>query len=170
MMWDDQSAGKALRRIFDAAVDSADPTKVVPRHLPPSPKGRCIVVGAGKASAAMAAALDAAWSEVDLAGVVVTRSGHAVAAGRIEIIEAAHPVPDEMSVVASTRMLKAVQGLGPEDLVIALVSGGGSALSSRRTHSRACATAASIRSRCSRATIATRPFRRLGISWSPAQL
>lgn len=87
-----------------------------------------MVVGAGKASAAMAAALDAAWPSVDLSGIVVTRYGHAVPAGRIEIIEASHPVPDAMSEEAAIRILAAVQNLGPDDMVIALISGGGSAL------------------------------------------
>lgn len=128
MSWSDASARNVLRRMFDAAVASADPMHVVARHLPDPPRGRCIVVGAGKASAAMAAALDTAWSNVDLSGLVVTRYDHAVAAGRIEIIEASHPVPDDMSVVAATRILDKVRGLGPDDLVIALISGGGSSL------------------------------------------
>lgn len=128
MGWDDHRARTALRRIFDAAVESADAGQAVLRHLPPRPRGRCIVIGAGKASAAMAAALDSAWPDVDLRGVVVTRYGHAVPAGRIEIIEASHPVPDEMSVLAAQKILAAVDGLGPDDLVIALISGGGSAL------------------------------------------
>ncbi len=126
--WTDTRARIVLRRMFDAGVASADPRSAVVRHLPPKPKGRCVVVGAGKASAAMAAGLDAAWPDVDLKGLVVTRYGHAVAAGRIEILEAAHPVPDEMSLTAARRMLDAVRGLGPDDLVIALISGGGSAL------------------------------------------
>lgn len=128
MNWDDHSARDVLRRIFDAAVASADPARVVAGHLPDPPTGRCIVVGAGKASAAMAAALDAAWSHVELSGIVVTRYGHAVPAGRIEILEASHPVPDDMSVEAATRIVDAVGGLGPDDLVIALISGGGSSL------------------------------------------
>lgn len=128
MTWSDPSARDVLRRIFDAAVASADPAKVVAPHLPERPKGRCVVIGAGKASAAMAAALDTAWSDVDLTGIVVTRYGHAVPAGRIEIIEASHPVPDEMSVQAASRILAAVGNLGPDDLVIALISGGGSSL------------------------------------------
>ncbi|KAA1233950.1 MULTISPECIES: glycerate kinase type-2 family protein [Agrobacterium tumefaciens complex] len=128
MIWNDASACDVLRRIFDAAVASADPAKVVASHLPERPKGRCVVIGAGKASAAMAAALDTAWSDVDLTGIVVTRYGHAVPAGRIEIIEASHPVPDEMSVEAATRIMAAVSGLGSDDLVIALISGGGSSL------------------------------------------
>ena len=126
--WSDNEARTLLRRIFDAAVASADPGPAVLRHLPEKPKGRCIVVGAGKASAAMAAALDAAWPDVDLNGVVVTRYGHAVAAGRIRIVEASHPVPDTMSETAARLVLAAVSDLGPDDLVIALISGGGSAL------------------------------------------
>ena len=126
--WTDKRARETLRRIFDAAVASADPAAAVRRHLPPKPKGRCVVVGAGKASAAMAAAFDAAWPDVDVSGVVVTRYGHAVPAGRIRIIEASHPVPDENSEQAARAMLDAVRGLAPDDLVVALISGGGSAL------------------------------------------
>lgn len=126
--WSDESARVALRRIFDAAVKSADPAAAVRRHLPEKPRGRCVVVGAGKGAAVMAAAVDAAWPDVDVSGVVVTRYGHAVPAGRIEVLQAAHPVPDEASVQASTRILQAVQGLGPDDLVVALISGGGSSL------------------------------------------
>ena len=128
MIWSDAKARAALRAIFDAAVASAQPTKVLAAHLPEKPKGCCVVVGAGKASAAMAAALDAAWPDVALSGVVVTRYGYAVPAGRIEIIEAAHPVPDAMSETAAGRILKTLRGLGPDDLVVALISGGGSAL------------------------------------------
>ncbi|MCF1449046.1 MULTISPECIES: glycerate kinase type-2 family protein [Rhizobium/Agrobacterium group] len=128
MIWTDTSARNALRRMFDAAVASADPAKVVAYHLPEPPKGRCVVIGAGKASAAMAAALDTAWTGVDLSGVVVTRYGHAVPAGRIDIIEAAHPVPDAMSLEAAGRITACIRDLGPDDLVIALISGGGSAL------------------------------------------
>ncbi|NTZ93021.1 glycerate kinase type-2 family protein [Agrobacterium tumefaciens] len=126
--WNDSRAKDALNRIFMAAVASADPAKVLQHHLPSPPKGRCVVVGAGKASAAMAAALDKAWADVDLSGVVVTRYGHAVPAGRIEIIEASHPVPDDKSAEAAKRILAAVEGLTAEDMVIALISGGGSAL------------------------------------------
>lgn len=117
-----------LRAIFDAAVASAAAGPAVVRNLPEKPKGRCIVIGAGKASAAMAAALDAAWQDVPLSGVVVTRYGHAVPAGRIEILQSSHPKPDANSVLAATRILDAVRGLGPDDLVIALISGGGSSL------------------------------------------
>ncbi|MFB4375553.1 glycerate kinase [Agrobacterium tumefaciens] len=126
--WNDHSAKDALNRIFMAAVASADPAKVLQHHLPSPPKGRCVVVGAGKASAAMAAALEAAWPHVDLSGVVVTRYGHAVPTARIEIIEASHPVPDDKSAEAAKRILAAVEGLTADDMVIALISGGGSAL------------------------------------------
>src|SRR5215468_1471351 len=106
--WTDKLARTTLRRIFDAAVASADPAAAMARHLPAKPAGRCVVVGAGKASATMAAALDAAWPDVDLSGVVVTRYGHAVPAGRIRIIEASHPVPDRMSIKAGRAVLEAV--------------------------------------------------------------
>jgi glycerate 2-kinase len=125
---DDTSARKILRELFDVAVASADPYKVLAAHLPEKPKGRCIVVGAGKASAAMAAALEKAWSDVAMSGVVVTRYGHAAPTQRIKIIEASHPVPDDNSVLAATEVLQAVGGLDADDLVIALISGGGSAL------------------------------------------
>lgn len=126
--WNDSRAKDALNRIFMAAVASADPAKVLQQHLPSPPKGRCVVVGAGKASAAVAAALEAAWPHVDLSGVVVTRYGHAVPTSRIEIIEASHPVPDDKSAEAAKRILAAVEGLTADDMVIALISGGGSAL------------------------------------------
>lgn len=128
MSWNDQTVRTLLRRMFDAAVESASPSAAVLRNLPPKPSGRCIVIGAGKASAAMAAALNAAWPDVAVSGIVVTRYGHAVPAGRIRIIEASHPVPDEMSLEAGRLILQAVQGLSEEDLVIAMISGGGSAL------------------------------------------
>jgi glycerate 2-kinase len=117
-----------LRHIFDAAVASADPGAAVLRHLPEKPRGRFVVIGAGKASVAMAAALDAAWLDVDLTGVVVTRHGQGGSAGRIEVIEASHPTPDAMSEEAGRRILSAVDGLTADDLVVALMSGGGSTL------------------------------------------
>ncbi|MBB5046174.1 hydroxypyruvate reductase [Rhodopseudomonas rhenobacensis] len=126
--WTEAEARNALRQIFDAAVASAEPGAAVLRHLPHKPKGRCVVVGAGKAAAAMAAAVDAAWPDVDLSGVVVTRHGQGGSAGRIKVLEAAHPTPDAGSEQAARNILAAVQGLGPDDLVIALISGGGSAL------------------------------------------
>jgi len=118
---------RLLRQMFDAAVASAQPLHLVPRHLPPRPRGRTIVVGAGKATAAMARALDDAWPS-PLTGIVVTRYGHAVPCKRIEVVEAAHPVPDEAGIAAAGRVLAAVRGLTADDLVICLISGGGSAL------------------------------------------
>jgi glycerate 2-kinase len=118
---------RLLRAMFDAAVGSASPALRIPAHLPARPKGRTIVVGAGKASAAMAKAFEQHW-DGPLSGLVVTRYGHAVPCERIEIVEAAHPVPDENGEKASRRILELVQGLGPDDLVVALISGGGSAL------------------------------------------
>ena len=99
------------------------------RHLPPQPiRGRCVVVGGGKSAAVMAAALEDAWPDVALEGTVVTRYGHAVPTRRIEVIEASHPVPDENSERGARRLLERVQGLSKDDLVIALMSGGASAL------------------------------------------
>ncbi len=126
--WDDAAARAALRRLFDVAVASADPARVLPRHLPAPPLGRCVVVGAGKAAAAMAAAVDAAWSDVDLSGVVVVPYGYTMPAGRIAVREAAHPVPDAASEAAARAVLAAVEGLGAEDLVLVLISGGGSSV------------------------------------------
>jgi len=116
-----------LRRLFDAAVAAAAPDACVPAHLPPAPSGRTLVVGAGKASAAMARAVERHWPGA-LSGLVVTRYGHAVPCERIEIVEAAHPVPDENGVAAAKRILDMVGGLAADDLVICLISGGGSAL------------------------------------------
>lgn len=116
-----------LLDIFRAAVRSALPDQRLIESLPAKPKGRCVVIGAGKASALMAATLDRVWQDVDLSGVVTTRYGHTEEAGRIEVIEAGHPVPDAHSILAAERILGAVTGLGADDLVIALISGGGSA-------------------------------------------
>ena len=119
-----------LRRMFDAAVASAQPERCIPPHLPAPESlgaGRLVVVGAGKASAAMARAVEDHW-QGPLSGLVVTRYGHAVACERIEIVEAAHPVPDAAGVAAAERMLAIVQGLGADDLVLCLISGGGSSL------------------------------------------
>lgn len=119
----------ALREIFMAGVASADPLTVLAAHLPKPPKGgRVVVVGAGKSAATMARAVEVAWPDVPLSGVVVTRYGHAVPTERIEVLEAAHPVPDEASEAAGRRILAAVSGLTADDLVLALISGGGSAL------------------------------------------
>ncbi|KXB30369.1 hydroxypyruvate reductase [Dechloromonas denitrificans] len=116
-----------LRRLFDAAIAAADPMHCVPPHLPPDDGGRLIVIGAGKASAAMARAVEEHWSG-PLDGLVVTRYGHGVPCQRIEIVEAAHPVPDAAGEAAAARMLAKVRGLHENDRVLALISGGGSAL------------------------------------------
>src|SRR4051812_43443917 len=116
-----------LKAMFHAAIDAAQPHHTVPQHLPPPPKGRAIVIGGGKASAAMAKAVEDHWRG-PLSGLVVTRYGHAVPCERLEIVEAAHPVPDASGEAAARRILEMVQGLGPDDLVLALISGGGSAL------------------------------------------
>ncbi|WP_270935667.1 glycerate kinase type-2 family protein [Falsiroseomonas oryzae] len=129
MAWTDQDARKALRTLFDAAVASADPRVVLARHLPEPPRGgRVVVVGAGKSAAVMAAAVEQAWPDVPLSGVVVTRYGHGHPTTRIAVLEASHPVPDAAGAAAARRILEAVQGLTPADLVLFLVSGGGSAL------------------------------------------
>jgi glycerate 2-kinase len=116
-----------LKAMFDAAIGAASPKLRIPAYLPASPKGRTVVVGAGKASAAMAKAVEDLWPG-PLTGLVVTRYGHAVPCKRIEIVEARHPVPDESGHRAAKRILEMVQGLGPDDLVLALISGGGSSL------------------------------------------
>jgi glycerate 2-kinase len=116
-----------LRRLFDAAIASAQPAVCVPPHLPNPPRGRVIVVGAGKASAAMARAVEDHWPG-PLSGLVVTRHGYAVPCKRIEIVEAAHPVPDAVGMRAAERMIERVSGLSKDDLVLSLISGGGSSL------------------------------------------
>ena len=116
-----------LRRMFDAAIAAAQPALCLPPHLPAAPRGRTIVIGAGKASAAMARALEDHWLG-PLEGLVITRYGYEVPCERIEIAPAAHPVPDEAGLLASRRVAALVTGLTEDDLVIALISGGGSAL------------------------------------------
>ena len=117
-----------LRHLFDAALRAADPALVVPAALPEKPVGRCVVVGAGKAAASMAASVERAWPDVALSGVVVTRYGHATPAGRIAVLEAGHPVPDAQSEAAARRILATVRGLRAEDLVLVLISGGASSV------------------------------------------
>lgn len=135
--WDDARARAALRRLLDAAIASADPRKVLAAHLPEPPAlgsgGRVVVVGAGKSAAVMAASVEAAWPDIPLKGLVITRYGHGVRTGygktdRIEVVEASHPVPDAAGEQAAARILALVQGLTEHDLVLALISGGGSAL------------------------------------------
>ena len=116
-----------LRSLFDAALAAADPLLAVPPHLPEPPRGRTVVVGAGKAAAAMAKAVELHWPG-KLEGIVVTRYDHGLPGDRIEVVEAAHPVPDAAGRAAAARILERVQGLTAEDLVLVLMSGGASAL------------------------------------------
>jgi len=116
-----------LTELFHAAIRAADPAVCLPPHLPAPPRGRTVVVGAGKAAAAMARALEAHWPG-ELSGLVVTRYGHRVPTARIEVVEAAHPVPDAAGLAAARRIREMVGGLTADDLVICLLSGGGSAL------------------------------------------
>mgnify|MGYP002783920763 FL=1 len=134
MAWTDERARAALRRLFEAALDAADPLTCLAPHLPPPPtSGRVVVVGCGKAAAKMAAAVEAAWPDVPLSGLVVTTYGADLpdppANRRIALRFASHPVPDANGATAAGAMLDAVRGLTPQDLVLFLVSGGGSALS-----------------------------------------
>ncbi len=123
-----------LRALFDAAVARAQPAQLLAPYLPPPPRGRTVVVGAGKAAASMAAAVQALWpADAPLQGLVVTRYGHVPPGlpqpqARIAVLQAAHPVPDAAGQQAAARIAALVQGLGPDDLVLALISGGGSAL------------------------------------------
>jgi len=116
-----------LRAMFDAAVEAAQSSHCLPPHLPAPPRGRTLVIGAGKASAEMARVLEQHWAG-ELSGLVVTRYGYAVPCERIEIVEAAHPVPDSAGLAAARRILDLVAGLSADDLVICLISGGGSSL------------------------------------------
>ncbi len=118
---------RVLMRMFEAAVAAASPDVCVPGHLPARPTGRTVVVGAGKGAAAMARAVEDHWSG-ELSGLVVTRYGHAVPCRRVEVVEAAHPVPDAAGQDAARRILSLVGGLTADDLVLCLISGGGSAL------------------------------------------
>ena len=116
-----------LEKLFRAAIAAADPMLCVPPCLPAPPRGRTLAVGAGKASAAMAAAVEAHWPG-PIEGLIVTRYGHRAPTSRIEVVEAAHPVPDEAGLDAARRILALAQGLGPDDLLLTLMSGGASAL------------------------------------------
>lgn len=116
-----------LRQLFDAAVGAALPTQSIGRHLPPPPKGRTLVVGAGKGAAAMARAVEEVW-QGPLSGLVVTRYGHGLPTRAIEVVEAGHPNPDAASQQAAGRILSMAAQLGADDLLLCLISGGGSAL------------------------------------------
>ena len=114
---------------FHAAVAAADPLQIVPAHLPPPPAGRTLVIGAGKAAAAMALAVEQHWpADAPLAGTVITRYGHGLPTQRIAVVEAGHPVPDAAGESAARGIFTAVKSLTQDDLLLALVSGGGSSL------------------------------------------
>ena len=116
-----------LRELFTAAIDAAHPRQVLVDHLPADRSGRAIVIGAGKAAAAMAKAIEAAW-EGEISGLVVTRYGHGADCRKIEVVEAAHPVPDDAGERVARRVLEMVSNLDESDRVIFLLSGGGSSL------------------------------------------
>ena len=116
-----------LASLFQAAVAAADPRTALAAHLPERPKGRTVVIGAGKGAAQLAAAFEDLWGDA-VEGVVVTRYGYACPTRHVGVLEAAHPVPDDAGMAASEALFQAVSGLGPDDLVVALICGGGSAL------------------------------------------
>ncbi len=122
------NAVELMRASFDAAVAAADPLRIVATHLPDPPLSRVVVVGAGKAAASMALAVERAWPDVLLEGLVITRYAHAMATDRIRVVEAGHPVPDDAGENASREILHLVSTLQSGDLLLALVSGGGSSL------------------------------------------
>ena len=118
-----------LLESYRAALAAADPLQIVPSHLPSPPRGRTLVVGAGKAAASMAAAVERNWpADAPLGGVVITRYHHGMPTQRIRVVEAGHPVPDEAGEQAACEIRDRVAALGPDDLLLALVSGGGSSL------------------------------------------
>lgn len=119
--------GKFLYSLFEAAVAATTAENSLPGYLPPLPKGRTVVIGAGKAAASMAACVEQHWPG-EISGLVVTRYGHGVVCNRIEVLEAAHPIPNVAGEQAAQRILQTVAGLSADDLVICLMSGGGSAL------------------------------------------
>src|SRR5258705_5800317 len=118
-----------LIQSFQAAVPAADPLKILPNPLPPPPPGRTLVIGAGKAAASMALAVEQHWpQDAALEGLVITRYRHGLPTRRVKVIEAGHPVPDERGESAAKEILQRVRNLAPDDLLLALISGGGSAL------------------------------------------
>src|SRR5260221_4108480 len=118
-----------LIQSFQAAVAAADPLKILPGHLPPPPSGRTLVIGAGKAAASMALAVEQHWPrDAPLEGLVITRYRHGLPTRRVKVIEAGHPVPDEAGEIAAKEILQRTRSLAASDLLLALISGGGSAL------------------------------------------
>ncbi len=125
----DATVRNLLTGAFHAAVAAVSAERLLPGHLPPPGRGRTLVVGTGKAAAAMAACVEAHWpEEAHLSGLVITRHGHGVPTRRIEVVEAGHPLPDAAGLSAAARLLERVRSAGPDDRVIALLSGGGSSL------------------------------------------
>jgi glycerate 2-kinase len=127
-VWTDKRAGALLRELLHVAIGSANPKQVLAPYLPAKPAGKCVVVGAGKAAASMAQAVEEAWPDVRLSGVVVAPYEYGAISNRIHIREAGHPVPDANSEIAAQEIMAAIQNLNPEDLVLALISGGGSSV------------------------------------------
>lgn len=120
---------RLLEASFRAAVATADPQRILAAHLPPPPRGRTFVAAAGKAAASMARAVESHWpTQAPLSGIAITRYGHGLPTARIRVVEAGHPVPDEAGEAAAREILDEVRSLGPDDLLLALVSGGGSSL------------------------------------------
>nr|MBC8159323.1 glycerate-2-kinase family protein [Alphaproteobacteria bacterium] len=118
-----------LIQSFNSALAAADPVKIVPSHLPTPPKGRTLVVGAGKAGGSMVRAIEEHWpADKELSGIVITRYQHGVNAQRVSVIEAGHPVPDEAGGQAARQILDEVKSLTRDDLLLCIMSGGGSAL------------------------------------------
>lgn len=119
-----------LLNSFKVAVNAANPLHVVPSHLPKPPKGRTLVVGAGKAAASMALAVEQHWPlNAPMDGLVITRYGHTLPTQKIKVVEAGHPIPDKQSIQATQQLTKAVQQLSSNDLLLCLFSGGGSSYS-----------------------------------------
>ena len=116
-----------LTKMFDAAIEAADPLVSLRVHLPDKPKGRTVVIGAGKGAAQMVAAFEQLWGD-PVSGAIVTRYGYAAACKHVKVLEASHPVPDGAGLAATSALFEAVEGLGPDDLVVALICGGGSSL------------------------------------------
>ena len=118
---------QTLQKFFDTAVAAANPSLCLPPYLPDPPKGRTLVIGAGKASALMAQSIESQWRDA-LSGLVITRYGYIRPCKNIDVVEAAHPVPDQAGLDAAKHMIKLVSQLGSDDLCIALMSGGASSL------------------------------------------
>lgn len=179
--WSNDTARELLERMFAAAVSAADPSQTMPGYLPAPPAGRTIVVGAGKAGARMAAAVEAHW-QGPLEGIVIVPHGYASECEKIEVVEGGHPVPDEAGADAARRILALAETAGPDDLVLCLISGGGSALmslpaSGLMMHEKAALTGALLKSgadiaemNCVRKHLSAIKGGRLAAAAAPARL